>query len=311
MTANTAIRGVAAFPVTPMQPNGEIDHAQLAHLVEEVIAGGVHAIVPCGSVGEFAYLTREERFAVLETVLRVAGSRIPVVANVSAISTREACGFTEHATASGADALLMNQQSYFPLTEAQILMHVGSVASVADGRLGLYVYNQPLTGIDLSPKVVAEMHRRFGIAGIKEASGDLTRFSRIRSLTPETFHILSGHETLPHVTMMLGGSGWTSCLACIDARPFVRLYDLAAKADWAAAELAYRTLEPLCNFIHQHPLSAVMKAAMEIAGRPSGSPRAPLTTLSESLKMELADLLDTCLDGTDLMKGGVAHETAL
>lgn len=283
------LRGVIAFPVTPLTSAGSLDIERYRLLLDCLLEGGVHGVVPCGSVGEFAYLTSTERKKMLEVTVEHVGSEVPVIAHVSAISTDEAFLYAEHAASHGASAVVANQQAYFPLTEDEMFDHF---AAITGAGVPLFVYNQPVAGSDMGPEFIQRLAALPMVVGIKEASGDPTRVIRIKALLPEDFLIFSGYETLGLVSVFFGGQGWTSTLVSIEARPLVQLFELADKGDWDGAREAYRALEPLAHFLHSHPIAAVMKAALEIKGESAGPLRRPLAPLPNAAVDELRSLLE-------------------
>src|ERR671933_2753216 len=82
--------GVFPYLVSPVDAAGEVKAEVLARLCDDLIAAGVHGRTPLGSTGEFAYLTWPQRRRVVETVVKAARNRVPVVAGVAATTIRDA-----------------------------------------------------------------------------------------------------------------------------------------------------------------------------------------------------------------------------
>ena len=100
------LRGVLGAVVTPFTADGEdIDEAGLRAVVQHAVDAGIHGLIPCGSTGEFATLSPDERRRVVELVAEAAGGRTPVVPQVGAMTTREACALARHAESNGAEAV--------------------------------------------------------------------------------------------------------------------------------------------------------------------------------------------------------------
>src|SRR5215813_12934462 len=111
------IAGVLSAVVTPFAgPDSELDEPRLRELIERTITAGVHGLVPCGSTGEFAAMSMDERRAVVDVVLDQASGRVPVIAHVGAMTTRDAVGLAKHAEASGVVAVMAVAPYYEPLT---------------------------------------------------------------------------------------------------------------------------------------------------------------------------------------------------
>src|SRR5258706_15549374 len=79
--------GVFPYLVSPIDRDGRVRTDVLARLTDDLIAAGVHGLTPLGSTGEFAYLDREQRVAVVKTTIAAAAGRGPVVAGGAAAST--------------------------------------------------------------------------------------------------------------------------------------------------------------------------------------------------------------------------------
>src|SRR5881628_956400 len=162
------LTGAMTALVTPFR-GGEVDTRALDALVEAQIAGGIDALVPCGSTGEAATLTHEEHLAVVREVVRVARGRVPVVAGTGSNSTAEAIRLTRGAEEAAADA------------DAT--------------RLPLIVYNIPgRTSSNLTPDTIARLARLPNIAGVKEASGNLAQVLEIIDESGADFGIYSGDD---------------------------------------------------------------------------------------------------------------------
>ena len=116
----TDFHGVFPYLVSPIDAQGRILTDVLGRLVSDLIKAGVHGLTPLGSTGEFAYLTREQRAAVVQATIEAAGKRVPVIAGVASTSTADAVAQAKHYQSLGADGILAILEAYFPLKDAQI-----------------------------------------------------------------------------------------------------------------------------------------------------------------------------------------------
>jgi 4-hydroxy-tetrahydrodipicolinate synthase len=113
------LRGVMAPVATPFTGDGSVDEKALRQLVDRLIEDGLHALIPCGSTGEFAALTHDERRRVAEIVIDQAGGRVPVVPHTGAMTTSEAVELSLHAERAGAAGVMVVAPYYEPLSVAE------------------------------------------------------------------------------------------------------------------------------------------------------------------------------------------------
>src|SRR5499427_2318688 len=127
-----SFHGVFPYLVSPVGREGRIKTDALARLVDDLIAAGVHGLTPLGSTGEFAYLDREQRAAIVETTIAAAAGRVPVVAGVASTSTADAVAQAQHCQQLGADGILAILEAYFPLSDAQVESYFRAIADAVD-----------------------------------------------------------------------------------------------------------------------------------------------------------------------------------
>src|SRR6185436_20343886 len=116
----TNFHGVFPYLVSPVNAAGQVMTDVLGRLVSDLIAAGVHGLTPLGSTGEFAYLSREQRSAMVQLTVEAAARRVPVIAGVGATSTADAVEQARHYQKLGVDGILAILESYFPLKDAQV-----------------------------------------------------------------------------------------------------------------------------------------------------------------------------------------------
>src|SRR6185503_13368728 len=116
----TEFHGVFPYLVSPVDKRGKVKTAVLAKLCDDLIRAGVHGLTPLGSTGEFAYLDREQRSAVVQTAIDAAQRRVPVIAGVASTSTADAVAQAKAYQRLGADGILAILEAYFPISDAQV-----------------------------------------------------------------------------------------------------------------------------------------------------------------------------------------------
>ncbi len=263
--------------VTPFR-NGEIDEQAFAQLIEEQIANGTSAIVPCGTTGESATLSHEEHHRVVELAVKYVAKRALVIAGTGSNSTAEAVSLTRHAKEAGADAALLITPYYNRPTQEGLYAHYMAVADAVE--LPQLVYNVPSrTGVSIAPETVARLAKHPNIVGIKEASGSTDYVSKLTSLCD--IAILSGNDSMTLPLMALGAQGVISVVANVAPRHMSQLVTAALQDDWDEARRVHYELYELMDVLFCETNPIPVKAALAMMGRVSPEIRLPLTPLSE------------------------------
>lgn len=277
------IQGSLVALVTPMTPDGAVDEAALAALVEWHIAEGTDGIVAVGTTGESATLDEDEHCRVIRQVAEMVAGRIPVIAGTGANSTSEAIALTRCAKAGGADACLLVTPYYNKPTQEGLYLHHKAVAEAVD--VPQILYNVPgRTACDMLPETVARLAEVPGIVGIKEATGDLSRIARIRELCGADFAIYSGDDATGCEAMLMGGNGVISVTANVAPGAMHAMCVAAMAGNREEAQRIDATLAGLHKqlFIEANPIP--VKWALAEMGKTGGGIRLPLTWLSESAR---------------------------
>jgi 4-hydroxy-tetrahydrodipicolinate synthase len=159
--------------------------------------------------------------------------------------------------------------------------------------LPVFIYNNPATAkIDIAPSLVERLASIPTVAGIKESSGYIDRITRIQSSDGQRLKLFCGQEHLAFPMFCLGVTGWATALANIMPDRCAKLYELAVvRRDLEGALALHQEVAPLAEFIQRRPLAPAIKTALELLGRGTGSPRKPLSPLSEADRGVLVGLL--------------------
>jgi len=281
--------GAMTALVTPFR-DGEVDARALEALVEAQIAGGINALVPCGSTGEAATLTHEEHLAVVRAVVRAARGRVPVIAGTGSNSTAEAIRLTRGAEEAGADAALLISPYYNKPTQDGIYRHYAAVADATG--LPLILYNIPgRTGSNITPDTIARLARLPNIAGVKEASGNLAQVLEIIDESGADFGIYSGDDILTLPIMAAGGHGVIAVGANLMPRAYVELTDALLAGDLERARMQNHRLLPLMMALTLEVNPIPVKTALAMMGQCADEFRLPLTPMSPGARVRLEDVL--------------------
>ncbi len=283
------LTGAMTALVTPFRA-GEVDIEALDALVEAQIAGGINALVPCGSTGEAATLTHEEHVAVVREVVRVARGRVPVIAGTGSNSTAEAIRLTRGAEEAGAAAALLISPYYNRPTQDGIYRHYAAVADAT--RLPLILYNIPgRTGSNITPETIARLARIPNVAGVKEASGNLAQVLEIIDAAGPDFGIYSGDDILTLPIMAAGGHGVIAVGANLMPRAYVELTDALLAGDLERARMQNHRLLPLMMALTLEVNPIPVKTALAMMGQCADEFRLPLTPMSPGARVRLEDVL--------------------
>src|SRR5215467_15419880 len=274
----SSFHGVFPYLVSPVDRDGSVKTDVLARLVDDLIATGVHGLTPLGSTGEFAYLGREQRAAVVKTTIAAAAGRVPVVAGVASTSTADAVDQARTYQKLGADGILAILEAYFPLADAQVESYFRAIADVVD--IPVVVYTNPqFQRSDLSLEVIARLAGHPRIRYIKDASTNTGRLLSIMNRCGGSIRVFSASAHIPVAVLLIGGVGWMAGPACVVPRESVKLYQLCRAGNWQEAMVLQRKLWKINEAFARFNLAACIKAGLEAQGYAVGdqiAPQAPL-----------------------------------
>lgn len=287
------LQGVYPYLVSPVDGAGRIQTDMLARLVSDLVDAGVHGLTPLGSTGEFAYLDRDQRLAVVQATVEAGGGRVPVVAGVAATATADAVQQAKTYQKAGADGILAILEAYFPVTDAQVEQYFRAVADAVDIPVVLYT-NPNFQRSDLSLDVIERLSAHPRIDYIKDASTNTGRLLSIVNRCGDRLGVFSASAHIPACVMMIGGVGWMAGPACLIPQHSVRLYELCRAGKWTEAMALQRRLWRINEAFARFNLAACIKAGLQIQGYEVGDPVPPQASLTADqrrvVEAALADL---------------------
>jgi 4-hydroxy-tetrahydrodipicolinate synthase len=269
--------------VTPMTASGAVNFGELRRLFDWHIAEGTEALVIAGTTGESATLTHDEHLDLLERSCELAAGRIPIIAGTGSNSTRQTLELSTEASRLAIAGLLIVTPYYNKPTQDGLVRHYSVIADAVDKPI--LVYNVPgRTAVDLKPATVIRLSRHPGIAGIKEATADLSRVSVLRQGCGEGFVLLSGDDASSREFMLAGGDGVISVTANLVPAAMRALCDAARAGRRDEAEAIDSALADLHRdlFIESNPIP--VKWALHEMGLIGRGIRLPLTELAEACR---------------------------
>jgi 4-hydroxy-tetrahydrodipicolinate synthase len=278
--------GVIPAITTPFDRDLRIDHGFLAEHARWLIDAGCTGIVPLGSLGEGATLERAERRAVIETLVRAVGDRVPVIPGISSLSTAEAVSLAHEAGAAGASGLMVLPPYVYSTDWREMRGHVAAILAATD--LPCLLYNNPLAyKTDFVPEQVSELAAAFpNLEAIKESSADVRRMAAIRALLGDRLKLLVGVDDMIVEGLAAGAVGWIAGLVNAFPLESVALFRHAGEGRTREAQELYRWFLPLLRLDTVPKFVQLIKLAQERVGKGTSRVRPPRLPLDGA---ELAD----------------------
>jgi 4-hydroxy-tetrahydrodipicolinate synthase len=280
-------RGCGTALVTPFKQDGSIDETALRNLVAWQVESGIDFLVPCGTTGETPTLSHDEWLQVIDITVEVVAGRVPIVAGATSNSTQDAVSKAKEVAArSGVDGILTASPYYNKPTQEGQYRHFRAIAEAVDKPIILY--NVPgRTGANIEPGTLARLAEVPNIAGVKEASGNISQMAEVCHSVPETFAVLSGDDAVTLPLIALGGVGIISVASNEIPREMSEMTRAALANDWESARRIHRKYLPLmlANFIESNPLP--VKAVLAMMGRIEEVYRLPMLPMRRDTRSRL------------------------
>ncbi len=286
------LRGVLPALATPLTRDGEVDGPAIARLVEHVLAGGVHGLLPLGSTGEAASLGEPARRRVLAAVVEAAGARVPVICGVVQSQLAAALADVKAAAELGAIAALVAPPYYYPIDQATVLAFYRRLAAASP--LPIMVYNIPQnTKVVTEPATLATLAREGAVVGIKDSSRDYEYFENVCVATRDLpdFRIFTGSDTMLLAVLAMGGAGTICAAANIAASWVVRVFDDFERGDWKSARAHQDSLLELASVARAGVFPAGIKAALHAQGVCEPWPAPPVAALDGPAQARIREQL--------------------
>jgi 4-hydroxy-tetrahydrodipicolinate synthase len=284
------LQGVGTALITPFLPNGTVDEKTLAAFVHWQIQEGVHFLVPCGTTGESPTLTHDEHLRVAAITVQTAAGRVPVVAGAGGNDTAKVVSLIAELRKLGVDGILSVSPYYNKPTQEGIIQHYRALAESTD--LPIIVYNVPgRTGSNILPDTLLRLAVFPNIAGVKEASGDISQIGEICTRAPGRFRVFSGDDSLTLPVIALGGHGIISVASNEAPGMMAKFATACLEERWEEARRWNSKLYPLMkiNFVESSPIP--VKAALAMMGKIHEVYRLPLVRISDGARAKVSAVL--------------------
>lgn len=285
-----SFEGVFAPLVTPLNRNYEVNWEAFYALLEKLIEGGLHGVVPMGTAGEFPMFTTDERMKIAEGVADHISGRTKLIVGSAAPSTHETLVLTKHAKDIGADGVMVTNPWFLKPSEEGLLWHYRELAK-AD--IPILAYNIPsATGSTMPVHIVSKLAEEGTIAGIKDSSGVLNQTIIYIRETPHDFAVFPGIDTIFLAAMMHGAEGGVLGTSMVIPKKVVELYVLARAGKYELANEIQNDMSAIIQYVFLGVFPAGLKQLVtEALGIDMGDPRPPLSPLSEEQRQKIADFI--------------------
>src|ERR1700722_255283 len=259
------LRGCGTALVTPFRQDGSLDEPALRNLVAWQIESGIDFLVPRHTTGKTPTLNPDEWLRVIDLTIEVAAGRVPIVAGATSNSTQDAVAKAkEVAERPGVDAILTASPYYNKPTQEGQYRHFRAIA-----------------------EAVVRLCEVPNIAGVKEASGNMTQIAEVLNSVPEGFVVLSGDDAVTLPVISLGGVGVISVASNEIPHEMSEMTRAALNNDWQTARTIHRKYLPLmqANFIESSPLP--VKAVLAMMGKIEEVYRLPLLPMRRDTRSKI------------------------
>lgn len=250
------ITGLHTAIVTPFTPNGEIDLTSFTRLLDLQIDGGVDGIVVCGSTGEGATISNDEKVALWRSAVQHVNGRVPIIAGTGSNDTRATIDLSKSAKAAGVQALLLVTPFYNKPTHSGLIAHFRAINDAVE--LPQIIYNVPGRTAQNVPAEtqLAIAEACTNVVATKEASANLEQMCEIIRNAPSHFSLLAGDDSLALPAIACGATGTIAVISNYLPRVFGALVRAALNGEVARAQAIQMQLMPFykANFIESNPL---------------------------------------------------------
>ncbi|WP_436907962.1 dihydrodipicolinate synthase family protein [Halosimplex marinum] len=293
-THDVSIHGVIPPTITAFTDEEELALDATAAHARFVVDRGVHGVFPLGTNGEFPMLKPDEREAVIEAVVDEVGEEVPVIAGVSAPSTRNTVSYSRDAEGAGADAVVVGIPYYYPIDSEAIVEHYEEVTDAVD--IPVYIYHFPARmGNKLDLDTLDRLAAIEGIVGVKDSSGDVAWLGQAIDRHPELTY-LAGLDSLLFAELEIGCTGLVSAVSNVFPEMTVELYESYVDGDETRARELQSRVFDVWKAIDQGPYLGGVKSALDLHPEVDFDPgpmRRPLQRMSEEQEVQLERTLRT------------------
>ena len=275
--------------LTPFKDN-KVDFESYRKLIDFQIENGTHGLVPVGTTGESPTLSHDEHKKLVEVCIEQSNGRVPVIAGAGSNSTSEAVDFVKHGCDAGADGLLVVTPYYNKPTQSGLIAHYKEL--IKNSSKPIIIYDIPgRSVIQMTDNTMAELAKSDIIVGVKDATADLARPTRLQNIIGDDFIQLSGEDGTALAYLAAGGHGCISVTANIAPNLLSRMHNAWRQGDISTAQDINKKIMPLHDALFCETSPGPLKYAASLLGICSLEARLPIVEIEEKSKESVKNAL--------------------
>jgi 4-hydroxy-tetrahydrodipicolinate synthase len=275
--------------LTPFKDN-KVDLDSYRNLIDFQIENGTHGLVPVGTTGESPTLSHDEHKKLVEVCIEQSNGRVPVIAGAGSNSTSEAVDFVKHGCDAGADGLLVVTPYYNKPTQSGLIAHYKEL--IKNSSKPIIIYDIPgRSVIQMTDNTMAELAKSDIIVGVKDATADLARPTRLQNTISDDFIQLSGEDGTALAYLAAGGHGCISVTANIAPNLLSRMHNAWRQGDISTAQDINKKMMPLHDALFCETSPGPLKYAASLLGICSSEARLPIVEIEEKSKESVKNAL--------------------
>ena len=272
-------QGVCTALVTPFF-EGKVNYPMLQQLLKRQMDAGIQSVVLCGTTGESATLSDEEKLEIFRCAKAYSGDKMQIIAGTGSNSTEHAVYLAKEAEKCGVDGLLAVSPYYNKATPDGLIAHYLTIAHTV--KTPVIVYNVPSrTGVDIPVSVYKALSRIPNIAGVKEATNSITKIAQIIAACGDDMPVWSGNDDMTVPIISLGGKGVISVVSNVVPVETRMMVEAALDGDFDTAGAMQCSMLELIDLMFCEVNPIPVKTAMNLIGYDCGGYRLPLTPLTK------------------------------
>ena len=283
-----ALIGMGVALVTPFKQDGSVDHKALARVVEYNISNGTDYLVISGTTGESVTITKDEKAAIVQTIIKTNAGRLPLVIGIGGNNTASVIDELQSTDLSPFVAVLSVSPYYSKPTQEGLYQHFKAVADASS--IPVILYNVPgRTSKNMEPETSLRLARDVNnIIAIKEAGNSPEQYKILIENKPTDFLVISGDDDLVLDVVLKGGSGVISVIGQALVKDFSEMIHFGLKGNRDAAKTIEKKVMPLIGLIFEENNPAGIKAVLQQLGLCEDLVRLPLVAATNDLKYKIS-----------------------
>jgi len=288
-------QGVIPAMTTQFKSDYSVDLAAVAKHARWLVENGCTGIVALGSLGESATLRFDEKVAVLKALVAGLGGKVPVVAGIASLSTREAVELAKSAEAVGCSGLMVLPPYVYTSEWQEMKAHLQPVIRAT--KLSCMLYNNPVSyKTDFLPHQIAELAKEHAnLRAVKESSADVRRVTALKALCGDRLALFVGVDDLIVEGVRAGATGWIAGLVNAFPKESVALYDYVMRGETKKANELYEWFLPLLRMDTVVKFVQLIKLVQQEMGWGNERVRAPRCMLPGAERKAALHTLKTAL----------------